>query len=89
NIGIVRSKLLLVVFMVLEAALVSWFSADRLMTAFSLVAAIWFLADATLLWRERLYDTCQMRGFLLGWNVVALVTMPLVWWSGALTRIVR
>jgi 4-hydroxybenzoate polyprenyltransferase len=88
NIGIVRSKLLLVVFLVLEAALVGWFSADWLMTSFSLVAAIWFLADATLLWRERLYDTGQMRVFLLGWNVVALVTMPLVWWSGTLTRLV-
>jgi len=59
------------------------------MAAFLAAAAAWFLADATLLWRERLYETAQMRLFLLGWNAVALASMPLVWWSGALTRIVR
>ena len=88
-LGIVLSKLLLVGFLVVEAALVGWYSADLAMAAFLAAAAAWFLADATLLWRERLYETAQMRLFLLGWNAVALASMPLVWWSGALTRIVR
>jgi 4-hydroxybenzoate polyprenyltransferase len=89
NIGIVPSKLLLVAFLLIEAALVGWQSADWLMAAFSLMAAAWFVADAAFLWRDRIYSTSQMRLFLLGWNAVALITMPIVWWSGALTAAVR
>jgi len=88
-IGIVPSKYLLVVFLVAEGVLVAWASHAWMMVAFSFAAAAWFLADAALLWRDRLYSTAQMRLFLIGWNVVALVTMPLVWWSSALTHMVR
>jgi 4-hydroxybenzoate polyprenyltransferase len=88
-IGIVPAKLLLVGFLAVEAMLVAWASAAFAMTAFLAIAALWFLVDATLLWRERLYTTAQMRLFLLGWNAVALASMPFVWWSGALTRLTR
>jgi 4-hydroxybenzoate polyprenyltransferase len=86
-LGIVPSKLLLVGFLAVEAALVGWYSAALTMATFLAAAALWFLADATLLWRDRLYETAQMRAFLLGWNAVALASMPLVWWSAALTRL--
>ncbi|MGH8048228.1 MAG: UbiA family prenyltransferase, partial [Chthoniobacterales bacterium] len=85
-IGIVPSKILLVALLLIEAGIVWRFSSDWLMTSFSLIAALWFLADALLVWRDRIYTTGQMRIFLLGWNAVALLTMPIVWWSGALTR---
>jgi 4-hydroxybenzoate polyprenyltransferase len=86
-IGIVRAKFLVVAFMLAEAALVGWFSADLFMGAFLLLSAGWFLLDATCLWRDRLYTNGQMRCFLLGWNAVALLSLPLVWWSAALTRV--
>jgi 4-hydroxybenzoate polyprenyltransferase len=86
QIGIVQAKLLLVLFMASEAIIVGWFSADKLMAAFLALSAAWFAADALLIWRDRLYETWQMRLFLLGWNVIALVTMPIVWWSAGLTR---
>jgi 4-hydroxybenzoate polyprenyltransferase len=89
KMGIVRAKWLLVCFLTSEALLVSWFSADRLVAAFLTLAALWFVADATLLWRDAPYRTWQMRLFLLGWNVVALVSMPYVWWSAALARTIR
>lgn len=88
-IGIAPAKWLLVALLLVEAALVWWFSADWLMLLFSLGAAGWFILDVALLWRGRIYAVWQMRLFLLGWNAVALVTMPIVWYSAALTRMVR
>lgn len=85
-LGIVPSKYLLAAFLFAEAALVGWSSHAWMMCAFSLAAMLWFLADAALLWRARMYTMAQMRLFLFGWNIVAIVTMPLVWWSGALAR---
>jgi len=85
-LGIVPSKYLLAAFLLAEAILVGWSSHAWMMAAFSLAAMAWFLADAALIWRERIYTTAQMRLFLIGWNVVAVVTMPLVWWSGALAQ---
>ena len=84
-IGIVRAKLLLGLLLAGEAFLVGWFSADHLLAGFLILAALWFILDATLLWRDQLYRTWQMRLFLLGWNAVALLSMPIVWRNGALT----
>lgn len=83
-IGVVPAKLLGVALLLGEAALVNWSSGDRWMTAFLALSGAWFALDATCLWRERLYATWQMRLFLLGWNGIALVTMPLVWRSASL-----
>ena len=69
-----------------EAALVTWFSGANIMAAFLGLAGLWFVADATLLWRDRLYRTWQMRLFLLGWNLIALATMPIVWRSAVLAK---
>ena len=88
-IGLVPAKWLLVLLLTAEAAIVFWFSGDRVTAAFLGLAALWFAADATLFWRDRLYRTWQMRLFLLGWNAVALLSMPLVWRSAALTGVVR
>ncbi len=84
-IGIVPAKFLLVLLLASEAGLVCWSSADYLLGIFLLGAAVWFILDATLLWRDQVYRTWQMRLFLLGWNAVALLSIPLVWRSGALT----
>lgn len=86
EIGIVRAKFLLAIILTSEAAIVAGFTADKLMAVFLALAAVWFVADATILWRDRLYETWQMRLFLLGWNVIALATMPIVWWNAGLTR---
>jgi hypothetical protein len=59
---------------------------DAGMTVFLLCGAVWFLLDATLLWRARPYSTWQMRAFLLGWNLIALASMSWVWATASLTH---
>jgi len=88
-VGIVRAKYLLATMLLVETALVVWYPQDWKMGACFALGAGWFLADALVLWRDQLYSTGQMRLFLLGWNAVALLTMPLVWWSATLTRSLR
>jgi hypothetical protein len=41
--------------------------------------ALFFLADALLIWRDHPYASWQMRLFFVGWNAAALVSIPWVW----------
>ena len=55
---------------------------------YATVGALWFLVDATLLWKERAYSPSEMRLFLWGWNTAALLGMIWDWSSGTLTHVV-
>lgn len=78
-LGVIRAKILLALLLAAEAALMA-FPLHQPLAALALVAGgIYFLADAFLLWREKPYGSTMMRLYLLGWNAIALLTMPLVW----------
>jgi hypothetical protein len=62
-----------------EAGLIVRFFSAKEVVAFLLVSAAWFAADATLMWRSRPYSNREMRFFMLGWNAIALVSMPWMW----------
>ena len=85
-IGAVRSKFVITAFLAVESLLVYTCFRDLWIAGFLAFGALWFLLDATLLWRNRLYSTPQMRGFLLGWNLIALGSMGWVWSTASLTR---
>jgi hypothetical protein len=61
---------------------------DWIITGFLAVGAIWFLVDATLLWKDRSYSPKEMRLFLWGWNGAALLGMFWNWTHGTLTHVV-
>jgi hypothetical protein len=48
--------------------------------------ALFFIADAAVLWRERPYAPWQMRLFFLGWNAVAVLSIPWMWKTATLAR---
>src|SRR6266436_7920738 len=75
SIGRVRAKFLIAAFLVIETILVQIYFRDWIITSFLAVGAIWFLADATLLWKNRAYRPEEMRLFLWGWNAAALLGM--------------
>jgi 4-hydroxybenzoate polyprenyltransferase len=83
-IGRVRAKFLIAVFMCVETTLVQFYFRDWIITSFLTIGAIWFLADATLLWKERAYSPKQMRLFLWGWNAAAFLGMFWNWGHGTL-----
>src|SRR5260370_6565543 len=60
-IGRVRAKFLIATLLALETVLVQIYFRDWLITVFLAFGALWFVMDATLLWRDRAYSPKQMR----------------------------
>jgi 4-hydroxybenzoate polyprenyltransferase len=85
-IGAVPAKYVIMAFLAMESLLVYIFFKDFWMAGFLAFGAFWFLLDATVLWKDRLYSTMQMRAFLLGWNFIALASMGWVWSTASLTH---
>lgn len=86
-IGRVRAKFLIAGFMCIETILVWTYFRDSIIAGFLSIGAIWFLIDATLLWKDRAYTPKQMRLFLWGWNAAALLGMFWNWTHGTLTHV--
>jgi 4-hydroxybenzoate polyprenyltransferase len=87
-IGRVRAKFLIAAFLLVETALVQFYFRDWIITGFLAIGALWFLIDATLMWKDRAYSPKEMRLFLWGWNAAALLGMFWNWTHGRLTHVV-
>lgn len=86
-IGRVRAKFLIVALLVVETLLVRRYFHDWIVAGFLALGAVWFVLDATLLWRERKYRPKQMRLFLWGWNIAALLGIFWNWAQSTLTHV--
>jgi len=78
------AKWLLIAFLAAEAVLIWTRARDPWLAAFLAVSAVWFMLDVTLLWRDRPYSPRAMRLLFLGWNAVALGSIPWVWHTASL-----
>jgi len=87
-VGRVRAKFLIAAFLLVETVLVQFYFRDWIITGFLAIGALWFLMDATLLWKGRAYSPAEMRLFLWGWNAAALLGMFWNWTHGTLTHVV-
>ena len=86
-IGRVPAKLLISAFLLIETAILYLFFRDPVWTGFLLASSIWFALDAKIFWRGRPYTSGQMRFAMLAWNLIALASMPWVWWNASLVVI--
>ena len=86
-VGRVNSKLLMIVFLATEATLISIYFGDHAIAAFLLLGALWFAVDALLIWKNDPYTPPQMRLFLWGWNVVAILGIAWNWTTNSLTTL--
>jgi hypothetical protein len=84
----VRAKFWIAAFLCIEASLIWTSFRDWIVTGFLAIGALWFLIDATLLWKNRAYRPREMRLFLWGWNAAALLGMFWNWTHGTLTHVV-
>ena len=84
----VIGRFLIAAFLLVETALVQFYFWDWIITSFLAIGALWFLTDATLLWKERAYSPREMRLFLWGRNAAALLGMVWDWTYGTLTHVV-
>jgi 4-hydroxybenzoate polyprenyltransferase len=78
-LGAVGSKGLLSLMLIWEAWFVWRFFSQPLIASALAAGALWFVADALWFFGRRHYPNWLTRFFLLGWNAVALVTIPWIW----------
>ena len=86
-IGRVPAKLLIAGFLCIEAGLVTFYFHDLMIAGFLAIGMIWFVLDAAALWKNRPYSTAEMRLFLWGWNIAALLGIFWNWKQSTLTHI--
>ena len=89
RIGASRTKLLMAVFLSVEVALVSRYFHDRVVGGFLAVGAVWFVADALWLWRNKPYSQKVITLFMWMWNVAAVLLIVWDYMQGPLTRTSR
>jgi 1,4-dihydroxy-2-naphthoate octaprenyltransferase len=84
-IGRVPAKVLIASILLAECALVFYVFHDATLGVFLLASGVWFMTDALLFWRGKPYSPAQMRLAMIAWNLIALCSMPWVWWKASLT----
>src|SRR6266481_1922130 len=89
RIGAVRTKLLMAVFLSVEVALVTRYFHDRVIGGFLAAGAVWFVADALWLWRNKPYSRKVMTLFMWIWNAAALLLIVWDYTQGTLPRSAR
>jgi 4-hydroxybenzoate polyprenyltransferase len=86
-IGKVPAKFIIAAFLSVETALIYFYFRDPALTAFLAIGAVWFLLDATVVWKSRPYRPAEMRLFMWGWNLTAFLGMYWNWSHAALVRL--
>ena len=85
-IGVIPSKFLIAGMLAFEALLIFTYFHDIWISGALAFGALWFLLDASVLWRGDSYSLAQMRIFMLAWNAIALGSMGWVWSTASLAR---
>ncbi len=86
-LGQVRTKLLIIVVVLLEIFVVITQFKEYYFGAFLGFALIWLLLDLYLIFKNKHYTLEQMKLFALASNVVATITILYVWLSGCLATV--
>jgi 4-hydroxybenzoate polyprenyltransferase len=87
QIRAVGAKFLIVALLCIETAIVYGFFHDVIIAGFLAAGILWFVLDATVVWKERPYTPGQMRAFMWAWNGAAVLGMYWNWASSSLTNI--
>jgi 4-hydroxybenzoate polyprenyltransferase len=86
-IGRVPAKFAIAAFLMIETVLVQIYFRDWIIASFLALGALWFLFDATVLWKNQAYTPNQMRLFLWGWNIAAVLGIFWNWTQSMLTHL--
>jgi 4-hydroxybenzoate polyprenyltransferase len=86
-VGRVPAKFLITAFLAIETLLVWFYFRDWIVAGFLALGAVWFVLDATLLWKDRKYLPKEMRLFLWGWNLASALGILWNWAQSPLTHL--
>jgi 4-hydroxybenzoate polyprenyltransferase len=85
-LGMIPAKFLLALLLTAEALLIWSCTRDPWISVALALGAAFFVLDGAVLWRAHPYTNRQMRFAFLGWNAVALMSIPWVWRTATLAR---
>jgi 4-hydroxybenzoate polyprenyltransferase len=83
----VPAKLLISALLCIETGLVYFYFQDSIIAGFLAIGMLWFVLDAAAIWKNRPYSPMEMRLFLWGWNIAALLGIFWSWKHGTLTYV--
>lgn len=86
--GRVASKFFMAGLLCAETAIISVWFQDSVIAGFLAIGAIWFVMDAVSIWEDQPYSPSEMRLFMWGWNLVAVLGIVWNWQHATLTRVV-
>src|SRR6267143_2997329 len=81
QIGAIGAKFLIAALLCVETAIVYRFFHDAIVAGFLAAGILWFVLDASLVWKEHSYTPTQMRAFMWAWNGAAALGMYWNWAS--------
>jgi 4-hydroxybenzoate polyprenyltransferase len=87
QIGAVLAKFLIAALLCIETAIVYRFFHDAIIAGFLAAGILWFVLDASVVWKERSYTPGQMRAFMWAWNGAAVLGVYWNWASANLTNV--
>jgi 4-hydroxybenzoate polyprenyltransferase len=87
RLGAIRAKIVVAAILCVECEMVWWYFRDFVIAGFLAAGAVWFVADAFLMWKERAYSPTVMKLFMLGWNAAALLGIYWGYAHGSLTHV--
>lgn len=86
-LGRVPAKLVVAVMLAVESAWVYYWFREVVTTGILLLGAVWFIADALVVFGNRPYSPKMAKTFLVGWNAAAVLSAPWVWCAEAFVRV--
>ncbi|NUM54752.1 MAG: UbiA family prenyltransferase [Candidatus Hydrogenedentes bacterium] len=86
-LGRAPAKFVVAIMLASESAWVYYWFREGITTAVLALGAVWFVADALVMWKAAPYSARMAKTFLLGWNAAAVLSAPWVWHSAAFVRI--
>ncbi len=87
QIGIKKTKLIIIFIVALETALLLFVFDEYIFGGMMGLAFAWLVIDLLLIFKSKIYTLQQMKLFGLLSNLVAVISMAYVWYSGCLLRI--
>ncbi len=86
-LGTRQTKLLIIGIVTLEVALLFSVYHEYIFGGLLALGLVWLLLDVFVIYKEKQYSVLEMKLFALLSNVVAILSMAYVWWSGCLLQV--
>ncbi len=87
-LGIKKTKLLIIFIVFLEVTLLFTVYQEYIFGGMLACGFLWLLLDVFIFYKEKTYSVGEMKFFAFSSNIIAIVSMVYVWWSGCLLKII-